>query len=161
VLCSYRGQAEVARFDVARASELAGRPGEDDRAFVHDVHTLTDARGEREVLLDEEDRETAVAQPHQRVADLRNELWRKAFRRLVEEKDRRVAHERARDREHLLLAAGELIRERPHAAPQRREELDDTRQVPTARDAARREGEILTHRQITEYPTTLRHERDA
>ncbi len=34
---------------------------------------------------------------------------REAFERLVEQQQRRVGHQRARDRQHLLLAAGQLI----------------------------------------------------
>ena len=43
------------------------------------------------------------------VPDLRPDERREAFGRLVEDQHARVGQQRARDREHLLLAAGELV----------------------------------------------------
>src|SRR2546423_1917154 len=82
---------------------------EDDRALVHDEHAPSDLCGEAEVLLDEQDRESGRAQPLKHITDLFDELRREPLRGLVEEKHGGVSDERACDREHLLLAAGQLV----------------------------------------------------
>jgi hypothetical protein len=57
-------------------------------------------------------------------------------RRLVEDEDRRVLEERARDRHALLLAAGELEAALAHRAlPLHRQALDEFRDVRDARRA--------------------------
>src|SRR5881409_3064948 len=82
-------------------------------ALVADVplleHVDAVGEGEREVhvLLGEQDRQPLGLEP----TDLRLQVidhWRRqSFRRLVEQQQLRVAHQGPRDRQHLLLAAGE------------------------------------------------------
>ena len=83
---------------------------------------------------------------------------RQALERLVEQQQRRVGHQRARDGEHLLLAAGELV---AHVgfAPPGGEQLVDPLQVPAA--GARGDGEVLLHAERGEDLALLRHPADA
>ncbi len=82
-----------------------------------------------------------------------------AFERLVEQKQRRIGHQRARDRQHLLLAAGELIAEIAPPLGEAGEQIVDRRQIPAA--VARGDGEIFLHRQRGKNLALLRHPADA
>ena len=67
------------------------------------------ARGDADVLLDDQHRHLAVlGEAHQHLLDLRDDHRREALGRLVHHQQARIGEQRARDREHLLLAAGEL-----------------------------------------------------
>src|SRR5205814_6544760 len=68
-------------------------------------------------------------------------------------------NERPRDREHLLLAAGELVRTVARALTQAREQLVHALAAPAA-GAAARDVEILAHGQRGKHAPALRHERD-
>ena len=118
--------------DHAPAFEHEGRLGEGQRGLG--------------VLLDQDERR-AVLRPQ--APDGRRQLLdddrRQPLQRLVEEEQRRVGHERPRDREHLLLAPRQVV---PPAAPalgEPREQRVDARQIPTA--GARGHGEVLLNAQ--------------
>ena len=79
---------------------------------------------------------------------------RDAFRRLVEQDKTRIAHERARDRQHLLLAAGETPAQAVPRFGEIREEIEEALGGPgfcTPRRLAPH-FEIFGDRQIGEYP---------
>ena len=82
-----------------------------------------------------------------------------AFERLVEQEQRRIGHQRARDRQHLLLAAGQLIAEIAAAFGDAGEQVVHRGQVPAA--VARRHGEVFLHRQRRKNLAFLRHPADA
>src|SRR5438067_4232968 len=153
--------AEVPSFDVAVCGELGRRTGEDDRPLVHDEDTLPDLGGEAEVLLDKKKGEPGGAQPFEDLADLLDELRRESLGGLVEEQDRGVSHERPRDREHLLLAAGQLVATHRATAGEDREELHYLGLVPAIRDRPRGDGDVLADGQIAEDAAALGYERDA
>src|SRR2546423_3470659 len=134
---------------------------EDDRALVHHEHAPSDLRGEAEVLLDEQDRESGRAQPLKDIADLLDELRREPLRGLVEEKHGGVSDKRACDREHLLLPAGQLVASHRATAGEDREELHHLGLVPAIRDRPRGDGDVLADAQIAEDAPALRNERDA
>ena len=103
------------------------------------MDALPDVRRQAEVLLDEEDRQARRAQRDEGVAHLANELRREPFGRLVEEQERGIPSERAADREHLLLATGELVAAVFEPARERGKEREDPPLVPAAGGGARRE----------------------
>ena len=63
---------------------------------------------------------------------------REAFERLVEQQQRRIGHQRARDRQHLLLAAGELIAEIAPSLGKAGKQIVDRLAGPSGRRAPRR-----------------------
>ena len=78
-----------------------------------------------------------------------------ALRRLVHDHEHRIGHQRATDREHLLLAAAQLVAPVMPALLEPREQLEHTA------DAGRRRAgnrEVLVHGQRREHPAPLRHE---
>ena len=112
------------------------------------------------MLLDQEQRQVIFApdpaEPgEERVDDHRRE----AFERLVHQQERRVAHQRAPDRQHLLLAAREVIAAVPAARGERGKELVDPGERPGP--GLRRDNQVLLDRQRREDLALLRHEADA
>src|SRR5262249_56962061 len=82
-----------------------------------------------------------------------------ALQRLIEQYQARIEHQSAPDREHLLLAAGELIAEIAPAFAESRKELVDAVRGPRA--GPRHGGEIFLHRERFEDVALLRHPADA
>ena len=95
--------------------------------------------------------------------DLRHEQRREAERRLVEQQQPRALHERAREREHLLLAAAERagLLVAPLLDP--REVRLDAREVVLDRAAprVRAEPQVLPDGELGERAAALGHVRDA
>jgi len=78
-----------------------------DHASFENQRALRQRQNFRRALLDQNDGDALVAdQRLDEAQKLLNDEWRKAFERLVEQKQARIEHERARHCQHLLLAAG-------------------------------------------------------
>ena len=73
------------------------------------------------VLFDQHDGLALILQPLDGAADLGDDQRRQPFRRFVEQKHLGIAHQRAADRQHLLLAAGQRAAALAHALPEPRE----------------------------------------
>src|SRR6266542_714659 len=158
--------AEVELLHVLVRAELVGLAVEDDPAVLHDVAVVRDPEREVRVLLDEQEARLLLAvHALDDVEDFAHEQRREAERRLVEEDELRARHERAADREHLLLAAGEVAGEPLAALSQAREVVEhhlpvalEARPVvpgePTHRD-------VLVDRQVLEDAAALHHLEDA
>ena len=79
---------------------------EDDPARLEHVRALAEVECEQRVLLDEQDRDVLlVVQPVQELDELLDDDRREAERELVDRERARLGHQRATDRDHLLLAA--------------------------------------------------------
>ena len=111
---------------------------DDDPAVLEHVAAAGDAERHRRVLLDDEDRGALAVDGLDDVEDLVDQRRRQAHRRLVHQQEPRPRHQRAADREHLLLAAGEraalLVRPLPEPGEQPVDALEVLR---PARRAAR------------------------
>ncbi len=83
-------------------------------------------------------------------------VGREPLGRLVHDQELRVQEQRAGDREHLLLAAGELRARDALALGEAREELVDPVDRPAAVCAADH-AQVLVGRERLEEPATLRH----
>ena len=127
--------------DAASSRSVAGRARPGDRArFSQHVHAVGDREREVDVLLRDEDRLALVAQAPDAVDEQVAHLRREPLRRLVHEQQARVRHQRAADREHLLLAArqGRGGLARPLGEP--REQLEDALDAPAAVGRPRRDA---------------------
>ena len=101
--------AEQALLEFPVGRELAGFDDAVDPPVDHDGDVLGDRRRDPDILLDDEDRHVGfLSQSHQHLLDLRHDHRRKTLGRLVHDQEMRVGHQRARNRQHLLLAAGKL-----------------------------------------------------
>ena len=134
--------------------------------LVHDAAALDDggAVGDAEdllrVLLDQDRREAFLADDAlERREQLLDDDRREAFERLVEQDDARVEDQRAADREHLLLAAGELVAEIAPPLGEPREHRVDLAGGPRPR--ARHGGEVFVDGERLEDVALLRHPADA
>ena len=101
----------------------------------------------------------ARAQPHHRLHHLLHDGGGEALEGLIEQDHAGGRHQRARDRHHLPLAAGEALR--PGALQDA--ELGEQREGLLERGAARPRGEaeILRHGEVGEQPPAFRHHGDA
>src|ERR1035437_8597804 len=81
---------------------------EDDAPFADDVRGVGDRERQRQVLLDEHDREPGLLETAHRALELAYDQRSQPFRRLVHQQQYRVRHKGAPDRDHLLFAAAEL-----------------------------------------------------
>src|SRR5271165_1544535 len=76
-----------------------------DLSMAHHIDTLRYPHGDRQLLFDQQDRDTAPGNVGDQVADLLNNDRCQAFGGLVDHDEFGVAHERAANRQHLLLTA--------------------------------------------------------
>ena len=138
---------------------------EPDLAVRHQVGAVGERDGALGALLDQQHRDAALADLGERREDDVDDLRREAERRLVEQQDIGPGDERARDRELLLLAAGERTRPAPRELLDDRELRVDRLDVlagARARAPPREaEPQVLLDRQLGEDAPPLGHERDA
>src|SRR6266852_4500028 len=121
--------------------------------------------GGLDVLLDDQDRR---ALPIERADDLHQALHhqrRETERKLVDHEQARTRHERAADRDHLLLATGERRSQRAEALAHPRKELEHVSEVGFDRVAvASAEGaeqELIAHAHRREELASFGYVRDA
>src|SRR6185312_7104259 len=88
--------------------EFGGRPGPYYLAVIEHVGAIRDLDRGSHVLLDQQHRNALLARRGHDAEDLLHDQRRKALARLVEQQQLRIEQQRARDGEHLLLAAGQL-----------------------------------------------------
>src|ERR1044071_9233523 len=98
---------EVRLFEGPVADDFIGAAARDDAPAFDDVGTIGQREREARHLVDEQDRRRLGAQAIKRREQVVDHGRREAERRLVEQEALRPRHQSARDREHLLLAAGE------------------------------------------------------
>src|SRR5258707_8957579 len=122
--------AQVAVLQAAIRRQLGRDAAPDDAAFLEDVVPVGDARQGVQILVYDQDREARGLQLLDRAVDLDADQRRQALRGLVEDEHPRIGHQRAPDRKHLLLAAGELAAEVPAPLGELREEREYARQRP-------------------------------
>ena len=108
-------------------------------------------------------RQPALAQAGDRLGHAIDEQRSEPLGRLVEEQDARVREQRASDREHLLLAAGELVAVMAPPLLEPGQQVVDVAQAPldlAAGDRAAGELQVLLDREAREDPPPLRDDRD-
>src|ERR1700694_4035868 len=100
--------AQVGLADRLILGQLAALSRQGDAAHLEHVGALGRAQRQVGVLLDDQDGRAVVAIDRRHdLEDLADDDRRQAQGGLVEEEQLRAEHERPRDRQHLLLAAGE------------------------------------------------------
>src|SRR5205085_4944464 len=117
-----RQQLVAQRLVVAQLSSSAA---EADGALFQHVDTVGEAQRELRVLLGEQDREPGSLETGDLLAEVIHDERCQSLRRLVEQQQLGVAHQRARDCQHLLLAAGEIAAIAVRQLPERRKEVED------------------------------------
>src|SRR5215470_5784948 len=151
------GDAEIALQHRAVGGKIGARPIVDHRAALDDRRPVGDAE---HLLLVQDRRHALVADDApQRQQQLLDQDRGESLERLVEQHDARIEDQGAADREHLLLAAGELVTEIAAAFLEPRKQLVDARLGPCAGPG--HGGEILLDGERFEDVALLRHPADA
>ena len=143
----------------------AGRADLLDAALVHDDDPVGDLEGLLLVVRDEDAGDVdLVVQPAQPLAQLLAHLGVERAERLVEQQHLRLGGERARQRDALALAAGELRRQRalePSSCTSRSSSCTRSRiSRLRALAHAQAEGDVLEHRHVPEQRVVLEDEAD-
>src|SRR5713101_4749754 len=145
---------------VGIGAERGGLAVVDDAALVHDHGASREGERDAAVLLDEHDRERALpAQAQQHRGERLDDHRRQALGRLVHEQHRGIRQERPRYREHLLLAAGELVAHVRQPRSQVREQLEHPLLGPVPRPG--RDLQVLADAERREDLALLRYPADA
>src|SRR5579883_3409554 len=150
--------------DVGLSLEFLGAAIEGDTAFDQDDAAIGYGGDGGEILVDDDRGNAGLADRANDRPDLFRDERRQALRRLVEDEEVGISHERAADGEHLLLAPRKLRAAMIEPLGQPWKGGDDAREIPIAPPVAagpRRHDEMLAHAQGREDAATLRHEGDA
>ena len=147
-----------------KADELLRLALEHQAAGLQQIAVAGEREGQHRVLLHEDDRYAQRVDLPDDLADLGRHDRREPHRRLVEQQELRPRHERAGDREHLLLAAGERAGALASALLQDGKVLVDHRErlgrVGLAPAEVRAHLQILEHGHLGEEPSSFRYVRD-
>src|SRR5262245_37837129 len=104
-MLSRRTLPEIGLPHLRRVEQLLARAGQHDPSALHYVTAVRNLQRLPGILLDQKDGLALLAQLAKREEDARDEFRREAKRGLVEQQQARARHQRAADRQHLLLAA--------------------------------------------------------
>src|ERR1700722_11053080 len=136
------------------------RSAKADGAFLDDVDALGDQTGESEILFADEKAEPLALHFANSLDHLLDDAGRKALRRFVEQQKRRIAHQRARNGEHLLLPARHAHASASSQLTQVRKDGEEPLWRPCGSVRARglpADLQIFLDRQIGEDATVLRY----
>src|ERR1700733_13107571 len=140
--------------------ELGHRSAKADGAFLDDVDALGDETGESEILFADEKAEPLALHFANSLDHLLDDAGREAFGRFVEQQKRWIAHQRARNGEHLLLSAGHARASASSQLTQVRKDGEEALWRPGGSVRARglpADLQIFLHREIAENAAALRH----
>src|SRR4051812_5192108 len=130
------------------------------RTALQDHGAVGEREREIEVVIDDHHPDL-VAQAVERLEQLLGDRGRQALERLIEQQQPHVARESARDRDHLLLAAGEIIGGRVPALRKARENPHDALIIPmhagTGLALEPAEREVVGDGHACEQAPALRH----
>src|SRR5216683_2488545 len=159
------GATEIEFLDVRVLLQGLRRAVHDETAVLDEIGVADDVERRGGVLLDEEDADPVLVEAADDAKDLVDQEGRKPEARLVQQQQLGRGHQRATDRQHLLLAAGEIAR--LGRAPLREPREIAVDHVLELRDAAAvamhrtRGDEVLVRRQMLEHAPALEHMGDA
>src|SRR5437870_9027390 len=103
-------RSKIRLLDAWVVQELGRRSVEGDRAVLQHITVMGHAQYLASVLLGDQDRRAGGVDRAYTLENRVQDLGRQAERRLVEEQQLRITHQRPAEREHLLLAAGQVCR---------------------------------------------------
>src|SRR5947208_12542771 len=158
--------AEIEFLDVRVAAQPLGAAVEHDAAVLHHVAVVRDRERDGGALLDQKDRDAELAADLGEAArQILDDDRREAERELVDQQQLRPAHQRAAEREHLALAAGQESADAAAQIRERRKELIDhglqAALLGGAGAAWRRHDQVLRHREVGKHFLAFGHQHDA
>src|SRR6266702_5139676 len=156
-----RSYAEIGMKLVHIGGELRIGKSVNDLAVLDDVVTIRDGGCDAEVMLDQKDRKAFLLEPRNGVTDLLDDDRSQTFGWLVQHQEARARAQDARDRQHLLLTAGQFRALAVEALLQVRKQVKDLIERQSACTHHRRQQQVLPHVETGENSAFLRTERDA
>src|SRR5215510_6501475 len=156
--------AEIELLDIAVRQQSCTIAVEHDSSVLENIAIVGDLERYRSALLDDDNGDPELRanlhEPHGQVFDHHRGQTK---RQLVDQQQLRLAHERARDREHLSLAAGQEARKAAAQVGEAGEELKRCLLAAPPVGAAEpdRGAQVFRHREIWKYLVSLRHQHDA
>src|SRR4051812_99755 len=156
------GDPEVALLDVTVVAERLRAAGELDAALVEHVAPAGQRQRHLEVLLDEQDGDAGGVDGLQILHQRLDQHGHEPARQLIDQHQLGAGQEAAGERQHLLLAAGEVLAEVVQSLARAREVLKHGGErggVAAGRQC--RHPQVLGHGQSREDPPVLGHQRDA
>jgi hypothetical protein len=155
--------AEILRNQLLIIQNVAGISGEHAASGVENNRMIRNVEHQLAILFDENDGLSFLLQAPDGAPDLRDDQRRKTFRRFVEQKHPRIAHQRAPDCEHLLLAAGERAGKLRVALAQPRKHGVNPLDIPWLAGGALallRHHQVFANRERRKDAASLRYETD-
>src|SRR6266849_7107927 len=149
----------VERFELG--VQLGVRKLVHDLSVLHDVIAVRDGRGEVKILLDQENGEALRLERADGLADLLDDDRRETLGRLVEQQEPGAGAQDAGDRQHLLLAAGELGALAAQALLEVGKQGENAVELEPARPHLGRQEQVLLDVEAGENAALLRAEGDA
>src|SRR5207249_11136049 len=122
-------RSKIRLLDAWVVQELGRRSVEGDRPVLQHITVMGHAQYLARVLLGDQDRRARGVDRAYTLENRVEDLGRQAERRLVEEQQPRIAHQRPAEGEHLLFAAGQVRRLESATLAQHREQLVDERKA--------------------------------
>src|SRR5687767_1749807 len=159
-----RSDPEVALPESAVGVECGRRAFPCDTAALDDGVAVGELYQPLDVLVDHQDGLASAAQPPEAAPDFLAHERREPFGRFIQDQEVRVRDERAADREHLLLAARELVALVLLAFCQFWKQLENAfgrPRIASPRAVLGERHEVLAHAQVREDLPPFGHERDA
>lgn len=92
--------------DVRGSGQFGGQTAPDNTAALDQEMPVGHPRQCADILVDHEDRKPAFLELREAAPDLGADQRREALGRFIEDQQLRIRHQRAADRQHLLLPAG-------------------------------------------------------
>ena len=127
----------------------------------HDVMPVGDGGGELKVLLDQEYGKAPRLEHSDGLADLLNNDRREPFGRLIQQEQPRSSAQDARNRQHLLFATRQFGALAFQPLAQIGKQREDAVDLESAGAHLRRQEQIFTHVEASEYSALFRAERNA
>src|SRR4051812_47099755 len=156
---AWRSLPQIGAPDGLVGGDLLRRPARDHPPGLEQEHLADQVEGEPRVLLDQQDAHPLLlVDDPQDAEDLLDQDRREPERRLVEQQQPGPRHQRARDREHLLLAAAQRPGLLIHPGAQHREVVAHPGDVPGdpgVAPAQRAEPQVLVDGQAHERAAAL------
>src|SRR5712692_3756480 len=100
-------RAKIGTLDDFVLRQFTGSSGERHPTLFHEIEMVRDLQRQMGVLLDQENRHALAVQFGDDTEDFLDDDRSQAERRLIHQQNPRTRHQRARHRQHLLLAAGQ------------------------------------------------------
>src|SRR2546426_1529363 len=150
------GRSEVrARDKLAVRAQLGRRSAETDAAVLEDEGAVRHVQGRFDELLHQQHRDALLAEDTNDVEELPHHCRREALRHLVDHHQAGLGKNRAAQRDHLLLPAGQRADQLAPALAQLREELKGGCDVDVVARRVGHESQRVLDRQIWEQATAV------